>query len=238
MRDLLEKYASVLAESPLFSGMDEGGALELLAAVGAGVEERDKNGYFIYQGDEETDIYIVLEGRAEGESVSAGGELRSVNVFLPGDEFGDILSGSGERSPVSVRALGRCAAARLSFDSLLSARGAESARAQLLRNLVRTASRKYFALSRRVSLLLETRLKRRVTAYLGQLAEEQGGGTVTAPYDREGMARYLGCERSALSRELSRLRDEGAIEYKKNIFTLRDGALRAGGMDTGGGHDV
>ena len=34
------------------------------------------------------------------------------------------------------------------------------------------------------------------------------------------MAAYLGVDRSALSRELSRMRQEGLITYQKNHFVL------------------
>jgi CRP-like cAMP-binding protein len=39
-------------------------------------------------------------------------------------------------------------------------------------------------------------------------------------YDRQGLADYLGVERSAMSAELSRLRQEGIIDTKKNKFKL------------------
>ena len=38
--------------------------------------------------------------------------------------------------------------------------------------------------------------------------------------DRETMAAYLGIDRSALSRELSRMRSEGLLEFRKNHFRL------------------
>ena len=40
------------------------------------------------------------------------------------------------------------------------------------------------------------------------------------PYSRKDMADFLGVDRSALSRELSRLKDDGLIDYEKNIFKL------------------
>jgi Mn-dependent DtxR family transcriptional regulator len=40
--------------------------------------------------------------------------------------------------------------------------------------------------------------------------------------DRNAMSNYLNVERSALSRELSRMRADGLIEYRKNHFRLLD----------------
>jgi CRP-like cAMP-binding protein len=39
-------------------------------------------------------------------------------------------------------------------------------------------------------------------------------------YDRQGLADYLGVERSAMSAELSKLRQEGILDSNKNKFKL------------------
>ena len=39
-------------------------------------------------------------------------------------------------------------------------------------------------------------------------------------YDRQKLADYLGVERSAMSAELSKLRQEGILDTKKNKFKL------------------
>lgn len=228
MRDIpiekadVERYGAVLLRAPLFGGFDETSLERLLEATGARVSRRARGEYFIMQGDERPDVFVVVEGRAAGESVTAQGAASTVNEFVPGDEFGDLLSGSREHSPVSVVAQVSCAAVRLSFERLFSASGASAERALVVRNLVAITAEKYFSLSRRVSLLLEPRLRRRAAGYLLALASQKGSDSFSVPHDREGMARYLGCERSALSRELSRMKRDGLIDCCKAAFKLLD----------------
>ena len=45
--------------------------------------------------------------------------------------------------------------------------------------------------------------------------------TFEVPFDREDMASYLGCDRSALSRELAKMKNEGLIDYHKNTFRIK-----------------
>ena len=45
--------------------------------------------------------------------------------------------------------------------------------------------------------------------------------TITVPFSREDMAAYIGTDRSALSRELSAMKREGLIDYRKNVFVLK-----------------
>ena len=218
----IERYGEVLLRAPLFAGFDERSLGQLLEAVGALMARRSRGEYFIMQGERRPDVYVVAEGRAAGESVSSQGLASTVAEFVPGDEFGDLLSGSREQSPVSVVAQTDCAALRLSFERLFSALGASAERARVVRNLVAITAEKYFSLSRRVSLLLEPRLRRRAAGYLLALASQKGSDSFSVPHDREGMARYLGCERSALSRELSRMKRDGLIDCCKAAFKLLD----------------
>ena len=52
--------------------------------------------------------------------------------------------------------------------------------------------------------------------------EQKKAGTAlfTIPYNREKLAEFLAVNRSALSRELSRLQSEGVIEYYRNSFRI------------------
>ena len=46
------------------------------------------------------------------------------------------------------------------------------------------------------------------------------GELFSIPYSREEMAKFLCVDRSALSRELSKMRDEGILKFRKNYFEL------------------
>ena len=60
-------------------------------------------------------------------------------------------------------------------------------------------------------------------AYLNSIAMKTHRTEFDIPFDRQRMADYLNLNRSALSKELSRMRDEGLITYHKNHFTLTGG---------------
>ena len=60
----------------------------------------------------------------------------------------------------------------------------------------------------------------RLVTYLSAQALEQGSSSFSIPFDRQQRADYLGVDRSALSKELGRMRDEGLLETRKNHFLL------------------
>ena len=61
-------------------------------------------------------------------------------------------------------------------------------------------------------------IRAKLSVYLQELSAE-GGETTLREMNQTQLARYLGVERSALSREMSHLRDEGIIDYDRK--TLR-----------------
>ena len=69
-------------------------------------------------------------------------------------------------------------------------------------------------------LQLPTAIRGRLVTYLSAQALEQGSSSFSIPFDRQQLADYLGVDRSALSKELGRMRDEGLLETRKNHFLL------------------
>ena len=56
--------------------------------------------------------------------------------------------------------------------------------------------------------------------YLSAQALKNGSNEFVVPFDRQQMADYLNLDRSALSKELCRMRDEGMLVFHKNSFRL------------------
>ena len=56
--------------------------------------------------------------------------------------------------------------------------------------------------------------------YLSSEAVKSGSMDIVIPFNRQQMADYLNLERSALSKELGKMRDEGILEFRKNRFRL------------------
>jgi len=71
----------------------------------------------------------------------------------------------------------------------------------------------------RIQVLSKITLRAKLITFLSQYAQ-RNGSDFDLPFNRETLAIYLGTDRSALSRELSRMQKEGLISYHKNHFSL------------------
>ena len=73
----------------------------------------------------------------------------------------------------------------------------------------------------RIQILSKITLREKILTLLNQYRHKFDSNTFDLPFDRADMAIYLGADRSALSRELSKLKQDGIIDFKKNHFIIR-----------------
>lgn len=57
-------------------------------------------------------------------------------------------------------------------------------------------------------------------SYLSEEAKKQNSSSITIPFNRQQLADFLSVDRSAMSNELCRMRNEGLLTFEKNQFTL------------------
>ena len=67
----------------------------------------------------------------------------------------------------------------------------------------------------------QKRLRDKLKVYL-QSQRPQIDGTIVLPYNRNELANFLYVDRSALSRELSRMQQEGILTYQGSVFHILD----------------
>lgn len=78
------------------------------------------------------------------------------------------------------------------------------------------------AMNDRIQILSKISIRDKLITFFSQYTNRYGKQEITIPFDRNDMAIYLGVNRSALSRELSRMREEGIIDFHKNTFMIKN----------------
>ena len=57
-------------------------------------------------------------------------------------------------------------------------------------------------------------------SYLNTVALQKQANEFDIPFDRQQLADYLNLERTALSKELGKMQNDGLIKFRKNRFSL------------------
>ena len=86
--------------------------------------------------------------------------------------------------------------------------------------MVRMIAAKNGQLMEKVEILSRRTLREKILAYLSREVQKQKSQYLDIPMGRIELAEYLGADRSALSRELSRMKEDGLIDYDRNTFRL------------------
>jgi CRP-like cAMP-binding protein len=92
--------------------------------------------------------------------------------------------------------------------------------ALLIRNLLGVLARNNIMLQGKMEHITKRTTRQKLLSYLSEQARRQGANSFEIAFDRQGLANYLSVERSALSAEMSRLKAEGVIDYRKSHFEL------------------
>lgn len=92
---------------------------------------------------------------------------------------------------------------------------------KIIRNLLSSIAERTLEMTRKVEHMSQRSLRDKVLSYLSSEAVRAGSKEFTIPFNRQQLAEYLSVDRSALSAELGKMRDEGMLEFWKNQFKLK-----------------
>ncbi len=62
--------------------------------------------------------------------------------------------------------------------------------------------------------------RQKLISYLSEESAKQKSSTFEIPFNRQQLADFLSVDRSAMSNELCKMRDDGLIRFERNRFTL------------------
>lgn len=206
----------------LFRNMTEA-ELSACVAVLSAREKRYPRGSLILRAGESTEnMGIVLTGSVTIESNNAWGGCTVLSHVGPGDFFAETYALlPNEAMLVDVRANEDCCILFLNLSGLLDAVfPAASWQQKLTANLLLVLTRKNLALTGRSFHTAPKTIRGRILSYLNAVSIQQHSTAFDIPFDRQQLADYLNVERTALSKELGKMRTEGLIRCRRNHFEI------------------
>ena len=219
----MTEYLEILRRSPLFRGIGPEELSALLDCMGGRPRRMKKGDTILAAGEPATHLGIVLTGRVQVSRLKADGQRIVMGEIRPGHLFAESFAcARAEALPVTVTA-GADGAVLLLDSGRLSApcSAACSFHSRLISNLLSVLAHKNLALAGKVEYLSGRTIRERLLAYLEDLCLKAGKNTVTVPFDRQALADYLCVDRSALSRAIGQLRQEGVLDVDRGKFTLK-----------------
>lgn len=169
-----------------------------------------------------TDIGLVLSGSVRIEYTDLWGNKNILGIIPAGGVFAESYACIPDE-PMMVDAVANeeCSIMFISVPRLFMPCPACKNQNRLIQNLVVISAGKNLQLSRRSMHTSPKTIRGRLFSYFSQMVSAQGSNKIIIPFDRQQLADYLNLDRSALSKELGKMRKDGLIAYHKNIFEIK-----------------
>lgn len=220
----MKKYIDLLKKTLLFSGMTEDEILSMMKCLSVIRKEYDKGEYIYSVGDVITRVAMVLEGAVYIEREDYWGNNSILADISEGDMFGEVYAVTG-REPVTINAIAarNCTVMMMDVDRIFRTCSSTCPHhAGLIRNLTFAIASKNKTLTTKMGYLSQRTTKGKLLAYLSEQSVRCGSTSFDIPFNRQQLADFLAVDRSAMSKELGKLKDEGVIDFSKNHFIIKE----------------
>jgi len=212
-------------EVELFDNIKEKELDRLLFCIRSFKKEFKKDETIYMEADKISYVGIVLYGSVHMIKTDIWGKNSLFTFFGPGELFGESFAVQKEiSSSVSFKAAEDTKVLFLSSSNIIhTCPNACAFHAQISTNLFHLLGMKNQKFINKIEILSKGSIREKLLAYISQLSQEQHSRYINSPLSRVALAEYLSVNRSAMIRELSKMRSEGIIDFDKDTFIVKDG---------------
>lgn len=213
----------ILYETGLFGGIAEEDLAVMLNCLHTREARYRKNEFIFREGDVTQEAGIVLSGKVHILQDDFWGNSHILSVMQPGNIFGEAYACLGnEKFQVSIHAETDCHILFINLQKAMNVcKNTCSFHQKLVKNVLYSIARKNLNLTTKIQHTSRRSIREKVLSYLSEESRRNESSYFTIPFTRQQMADFLAVDRSALSKELAKMKQEGLIEFERNQFHLK-----------------
>ncbi len=135
--------------------------------------------------------------------------------------FGETYACLGSQLEVDAVAGRDCVILFVDIKKILnSCTSACTHHSRLIMNFTKIQAHRNRELTAKLEHLSQRTTREKLLSYLSEQSRRAGSTSFEIPFNRQQLADYLAVDRSAMSAELGRMRDDGLIKFDRNRFRL------------------
>ena len=217
MKDIIHEV-----KPPLFDGISPEDRKTMLGCIGYHICTFQKGDIVAFEDENIKHIGILLSGTVDMVKEDLWGN-KTMLVRMRKDElFGETFAcGEDNLSVVTFMVSEDAKILFIPFDRVMhNCTMACVFHHRLIENMVHIIANKNRDLMRKVEVVSKRSIREKLLTYLSIQAQAQESRYFEIPLGRVELAEYLCVDRSALTRELVKMKDDGLIDYDKNCFRI------------------
>lgn len=218
----MKKYLKLLQENELFSNFKLNNLENILNCLSAKISNYSKKDIIIHQGENTGFIGIVLSGTVQIIKEDSEGNINILSNLRANEIFAETFAYARiKESPVTVQAEEDCEILFIDSGKIIkTCSNACIFHTNLIENMLSMIAKKNILLNQKIEILSKRSIREKLQTFLNIQSELNHSKKFLIPYNREELAFFLCTDRSALSRELCSMRDDGLISFSKNEFEI------------------
>lgn len=206
-----QDYICSIRKCYLFDGIKDEQRADAIKLLNGHIKKVVKDDYIVQLGGTIQYAGLLLMGKIESSFQNENFDQITMHTFTGGYLFGEgLVINHAKNSPVQVRAVEDSIVLFIDLEMIYAAADKSPIRNILARNLIKSLAKKNLILNQKVRILSQKSLRDRIFIYLRTLPKDKDG-YAKIPFTQTALAEYLGVNRSALSRELGRMQNEGLL---------------------------
>lgn len=167
-------------------------------------------------------VGIIERGEAVVVRIDSDGVETVMETLSAGGVFGRSLAFSGKHTDtMEVLCRTGCDVLFIGYDQIIKrCENACTHHSILVQNMLQLIADKAQSLSERVDVLSRRSIREKLVCYFAQQAAKTGTDRFALPFSLSMLADYLATDRSAMMRELKKLREDGTVETQNRTVVF------------------
>lgn len=218
----MKKYIPILSKTRLFAGANEEETAAMLDCLQARIRRYKKGECVFRQGQRIDKVAVLVKGSLHIRSSDYWGNQSIISTVSPGEVFAEAYAvPHSEALPNDVAAVEDSAVVFLDVEKMLTVCSSGCKfHSLVIQNLFFTLSERNRRLVEKLGHMSKRSTREKLISFLSEEAKRQNSRSFVIPLNRQQLADFLSVDRSAMSRELCRMRDEGLLSFERSRFTL------------------
>ncbi|MCY1153122.1 MAG: Crp/Fnr family transcriptional regulator [Sphaerochaetaceae bacterium] len=214
---------NLILSSSLFKGFDEDTIFYALKCLKAHEITYQDSTQLFELGENTSLAPLILRGAVDVSIINDAANLFTLNRFKEGEVL--ALANAITHKPhktMNICTHGKTKLLMLDLFPITDSNNNYQCqyKVMLMRNIIHLLSNRLLVIQNKFQIITQKTLKDKLLSYFKKASQIQNSKTIVINNTREELAQMICAERSAVSRELNRMQNEGIIKINKNRITL------------------
>jgi len=220
MEGLMKKVFQAAKNNPLFQEIAFSEFEPMLNCLSLKMSAYNKGDIILLSGDSINFVGLILSGSIKIMREDMNGNTTILTKLGVSEIFGEVFACAEIfHSPVTVQAVEETEVLFMDYTKIFtSCSNACGFHTRLIKNMLKLMAQKNLILNQKIEILSKRTTRDKLLCFFD--FQRGAANRFILPFNREEMANYLCVDRSAMSNELCKMRDEGLLKFNRNEFEI------------------